>query len=378
MSAMVFGINLIDDTVANVTESSEQTTYPASNAYDLQRRKRVWRSGGFFRVVSGDNTITFREIGTTDLVATIAAGDYATDALFIAAIATALNAAGAATYTVTRDATTNRIKLTSAGDNGVSYFQPRFAADDSMCVSLGFAATNLTGAISYEADLLVLHTEERLTWDLGNPANPTGFIAIGSSRELGMKISPAAVVKLQGNWTNDFDTPSVTYTIPFRDFCFALTDEDGLADVTYGYRYWSMQIVDQANPYGYVELGAVMLGIHLTLERGCPNFPFNNPKVDATDVAYSEGGQTFAKRNYLTERFELNWRLLTRADSLALREFADSVGKHTPFFIAMDPNDVIDADGKNYFKLVRFDQDPIAALESPGHWTMPWSLREEL
>jgi hypothetical protein len=381
MSSMIFHIDLIDaDVVANAFATSEQATYPVSNAYDLERRKRVWRSGGFWDLSANDRTIVFRETSMVDLTATIAASSYSLDSTLLAAIKAALEAAGAATYTVSRDTVTNRIKILSDGMGGGGIFQLMLtnAASADMAAVMGFdTSVDLTGALTYEADKLVIHTGERLTWDLGVPTNPTGFAAIGSTSQSPMKISSSAVVKLQGNWTNNWSAPAVEYILPFEDFIAAVCNEDGLANITYGYRFWSLSIVDPANTYGYVELGAIMLGIHLDIS-GCASFPFVPAYKDAADVAYSEGGQTFIKKNYMSQSFELNWQNLTRADAASLRDFFNYVGKNKAFFISIDPTDVIDSDGLNYFKLVRFEQDVSASLDTPGRWSMPWSLREEV
>ena len=96
---------------ATQTYSSQQTLMPASNTMDGVRRTKVWRSGGYWEITSTNKTIIFREAVGVDLTATIAESNYVTDATFLTAIKTALEAAGLATYTVTRDTTTNKIKI---------------------------------------------------------------------------------------------------------------------------------------------------------------------------------------------------------------------------------------------------------------------------
>jgi hypothetical protein len=238
-------------------------------------------------------------------------------------------------------------------------------------------ASDLTGALSYEADVLRLHTSEWLEWDLGFPANPTGFIAIGD-RNNGIKLSPGAVLKLQGNWTNDWSAPAVDTTLTYNDFGIVEIDEDGLSAYAPGYRYWRFYIEDKDNPNDYVELGAVMLGIHSDLSRGCPEYPLEVPVIDRSNVAYSEGGQAIVGRKPMTQAFRLSWRGLDNASKEELESFYEYFGTHSAFFIAMDPNGVFSSNSRSMVRLVRFEQAPSMRLETFANWSMQWQLREEL
>lgn len=383
MSTLVFNSQLTSaEDVANFSYSSQATGYAATNLYDLNRRSKKWRSQNNFTVVSGDNTLVFRETVGVDLTATITAGSYATDALFFAAVKSALEAAGDSTYTVQRDTTSKRIEIISNGSGGGGIFQLMLTDANSADVAalLGFdTAANLTGALTYEADLLVIHSDEWITWDFGFPVNPTGFFAF-TGRNNVLQISPTATVKLQGNWTNNFSgTPAETFTITYRDFILSLIDEDGIAQNSVpGYRYWRMQIVDKANPDLFVELGVAYLGTDLTVTRGCPAFPFEVPNIDRSQIAFSEGGQTFAARRNNTQQFGLNWQALDIATKEEFDNLFEQVGTHTSFIVAMDKNTVFSTDGYKWVRPVKFDREPVSSLVAPGIWESRWILREEL
>src|SRR5690606_10868250 len=140
------------DYVANATKSSQATGYPASNALNVDKRRRVWRSSGYWLVEEGSNKIVFRETAGVDLEAEVAAGEYTSDTTFLAAIKTALEAAGDSTYTVERDSTTGRIKITSNGVGGDGILQLMWSDADSagMAALLGFSTSgDDTGALSY-------------------------------------------------------------------------------------------------------------------------------------------------------------------------------------------------------------------------------------
>lgn len=368
------------DYVAATTKSSENADYPLTNALDIERRRRTWRSGGYFKVESGDNTLVFREQAGVDLTATIAAAEYASDATFFAAVKAALEDAGVGTYVVSRDTTTARIKIQQSVAGGATVFQLRLAdaASAAMAALMGYStAANVTGATTYEADVIRIHSEEWICWDLGGPVNPTAFIAV-TDRNIPMQISPGATLKIQGNFTNDFSSPAVDLTCEYNDHVIQRIATDGLASNTYGYRYWRFQIIDNDNPDGYVELGVLFLGRHIVTTRGCPGFPFDSEAIDLSEVQYSEAGQAMAGARPMTDQFTLNWNGLNIASKELLVNLWAAFGKSNSFFICMDNDEAFSSDKALYVRLVKFTSEPKYTLIAPQIWAFTMPLREQL
>lgn len=363
--------------IAAETPSSEQAAYPSSNLYDGKRFK-PWRSNGYWLIESGSNTIIFREAVGVDLTATIAAGEYTSSTAFFAAVKTALEAVGVSTYTVSFDTTTGKVKILSALSGGATVFQLRWTDVGSadMAGILGFdTATNDTGAASYIADDMRIHTEEFLLWDLGIPSNPKAFAAIGQ-RNRPLKISPNASIRLQGNSTSNFSTAEFDQAVPYFDNVLALENEDGLH--TSGLRYWRLVIVDQSNSNGYVELGEIFLGDYEDLERGNVVRPFSNSLIDLSDVMVSEGGQVYAAKNNATQRFQLQWQGLKKIDLEILERVFNAFGLNKPFFVSFDRAEVFSTDGETWVRYCRFDTDMEFQLISFNNFSASWNLREEL
>lgn len=382
VNVMVMNTRLTDLTaINNATKSSELAAYPASNAYDINRRTKTWRTAGCFEIVSGENTLVFREQVGVDLTATITAGTYATDALFRAAVKAALEAAGVATYTVSRDATTNRLEITSALDGGATVFQLMLTDSDSadMAAILGFStAADLTGAAAYEADVTVIHTGEWMKWDFGGPVNPTCFAAF-LDRNIPLNISPTATIKLQASHTDAWDTPAEQFTITYKDWILAHTNADGIAQSSAdGYRFWRLLIIDQANPDGYLDLGVVFLGTHIELTRGAPSFPFSAPNLNLSTVVYSVGGQAQVGKAPGSQTFGLFWERLDNASAESLQDFYDDVGLQKSFMVVFDPGTVITTDSKRWIRVCKFEKEPVPEEIRPGNWQCRWNLREQL
>lgn len=117
--------NYVDlDILANSDVSSAQTAFPITNAYNKQRRSKVWRSNGYFNVTDQNNQIVLRETsGGPNLTATIPVSEYRTTTSFIAAVKSALEDVGASTYTVTNSSSTGyKFSIASNGAGGSGFF----------------------------------------------------------------------------------------------------------------------------------------------------------------------------------------------------------------------------------------------------------------
>lgn len=360
------------------TYSSQITAAPATNVYDGTRRTRVWRTGGCFEVTSSNNKIIFRDDVTTDKTAYIPVAQYTSDATFLAAVDAALEAAGLANYTVSRDTTSNKIKITSDLSGGATAFQLRVA--DALFTSasmLGYSTSaNLTGLATYTADVLKIHTSEWLKWDLGSSTIIHAFSMVGSKKN-GLQISPNATIKLQGNTTDAWTSPQYNQTLDFNEKAIGVFNTDGL--YTTGLRYWRLLITDASNPNGYVEVSNVYLGQVFEPTSGCVNFPFDWNFTDLSNTDRSEWGTAFSDIRQVTRDLDLKWFNLSKTEIETLRDFVNLYGTFAPFWICLDPNEVFSSGLEEWILLCRFHPDlPKVSLESPNVFSSTWSLREEV
>lgn len=361
---------------ASVTKSSENAVYPASNVLDIQRRGKVWRTAGFWKIVSGANAIVFRETTGVDLTATVAAGSY-TNTTLAAAIKAALEAAGDSTYTVTYLAT-GIWRIASNGGGGGGIFQLRFEAAGSTIEDiLGFDSSAFTGALSYDADDIRLHTEEHLVFDFGVTTNPKAFCLVGD-RNNPLRISPTASIKLQAALTDSWDTPALEITIPYADAALAVWDFEGLADVSPGYRFWRFVIVDRDNPRLYLEFGAAFLGDMISCTRGCAVFPLNLRGRDTSTVVVSESGQAYGLKRPKTKGIGLRFQALLKAESEAVWEHWETVGITDNWFLILDAYGAFTTTKENNVKLVRFAEDFEGVLGSYDNFSAQMALEEAL
>lgn len=363
---------------ATQTYSSQQTLMPASNVIPGSRRSHVWRSNGYWVVTSANKGIVLRTTVGIDQTVNIAEATYTSDSSFLTAVKAALDSeAYGATFTVTRDTTTNAIKMTSdLGGTSTIFSLMCTNASFTSASLLGFSTvSDLTGAATYTADTVKLHSYEWIKWDLGTSANPTAFCLIGL-RNSAFKLSATATIKLQGSTTDSWTSPEYDQTLTYSEFGVGIFSTTGLH--TSALRYWRLYIEDKSNAYGYVEISKVFLGEGLDLTRGSVQYPLRTNMVDYGEKFISRGGVTFHDSVQLTETIELNWNGLTKSEKDDMEDFVRLAGMSESFFLMMDPDEVFSDDSIRHLRLVKFDSGPSFSLISPNNFSSDWTVREEV
>lgn len=371
----ILDTNYVDiELLANSSVSSEQTSFPVTNAYNLQRRSKVWRSEGYFNVTALNSDIVFND-GSGNVTASIAVAEYDSTSSFMAAIDAALESAGVANYTITQN-TNFKFVISSDLSGGATVFE-LITTDAGFTAAemLGFdILTDKTGASSYTADVLIISTGEFIRWDMGISSLPSAFSMIGP-RNKPLKLSPSGTFTLKGNFTNNFTNPYYSQVLSYDDEVIAVMSETTLADT--GLRYWQVEFEDQ-NPNGYVEVGAFFLGTYFSPIRGRVNFPFVSQYVDRSQTIFSEGGQTYADIFEQSQKYNIVWNGLQKEDIEDITEIFRVYGVAKPFFISFDSSAAFSDEFNRFLKFVKFQEEPSFRLVSPNNFVCEMTLREEL
>jgi hypothetical protein len=363
--------------VISIDYSSENSSYAASNLENFGRRGKVWRSAGYFKVDATNDKIIFRDDAITDKTATIASGEYTSLSAFLSAVDAALEAVGAANYTVTQDGSTGKIKLLSDLSGGATAFQLILTNINFTAYNLlGFDnSADLTDAAFYLGDYLSIHSSEFIELDLGTITLVQAVILVGRNREA-IKISPSAVIKIQGNMTSNWDTPAYEETLSYHNEAIYLASENGLAGASY--RYWRIYIEDKQNLNYYIELSKIFIGECFFSERGCPQFGLSNEFNDSSTTVYSESGTSLSEINNKTEVISFEFSFMTKGDMERLRLIFEEFGTAKPFFIIFDNNEVLSTEKEMWAKLVKFTKNISVEAVSPNNFTCEISVREEI
>ena len=362
--------NYFDSDLVNaITTSSENSTYPVTNSYRFQRRGKVFRFNGNVTVTSSNNQIYFND--GSNQTATLTSGDYIMSTTFLVEIKAALEAASVDTFTVTY--TNSKITIASSGGTfQLLLTSANFTAEDI----LGFDnSADLTGALTYTSDNVVIHSQEWIEIDFGVPINPEAFILIGKRNET-IKISPSANIKLQGNTTSNWGSPEYDQALTWGENVIYISNSDGLH--TQPLRFWRFYIEDSKNAFGYIELSNIFLGNGFVPARGCPQFGLKNNLTDQSVTVYSDSGISLSDVRPQTQQIDFEFKFMTIVDNEELQFIFDVYGTARPFFIILDENEVFSTNSGDWVKYVKFVREPSISIDSPANFSSSISIREEL
>lgn len=370
----IFNVNYADSEIlADYEASSADSEFPITNAFNQNRRSKVWRSAGFWDITTSNNRLVFRETTGVDLTAVLNTSTYTTITSFLAEIKRALEAVGASTYTVSQN--NLRIQIVSNGAGGGGIFELDYSSS-TLVDEIGLTSDK-TGSLTALCDVAMIHgtSGEYIEFDMGVPTNPDAFIAI-DQKDASLKISPTATIKLQANETGNWSSPSYDQTITYDEEVLSVFSDTGLADQAY--RYWRFYVYDNANPNGYIQIGAIFLGNYMSWSRGRASFPLRQTYVDRSVNIFSEGGQSFSDIKTKTQNFTVEITALQKADIEEFDIFFNDFGVGLPFFVSMDNCEAFSTDKNRRVMLAKLENAPSYEFISPNYFNVSINLREEL
>ncbi len=368
MTCLIGSYNFLNrDLISSYSFSSGSTEFPGTNLINYSSRSKVWRSAGYFDITSSNNVLIIREAADVDLTATVAAAEYTSTTDLCTAIKTALDAAGAYTYTVSF----SNAEFTIAATDVFKIMTTDVLS--TLADVIGFdTATDKTGADEYTADESKIHTSEFITFDLGLASNPDLF-CLTSRRDVGLNLTNSAVIKLRGNSTSNFSVPDFEATLTLHDSIIVHQSSSGFGS----YRYWQVHVVDSGNPDGYIEFGAIFLGNAFRPSQGFASFPLGSEFSDLSINTRMLSGVIYSEIKNRYESFAWQYEFLSQTEREDLEDFIRFVGTSRPFFMVLDPNSAYSS--ANYMaKYCRFASLPSMRYERFQYFSESIEVEEDL
>ncbi len=142
----------------------------------------------------------------------------------------------------------------------------------------------------------------------------------------------AATVKIQGNASDSWGSPSVDETITWRDYIMDKNFTGG------SYQWWRVHIADAANADTFVELGYLFIGNNFTLgdiiEREFSLMYLENSLIHETRTGQVYGDKGISRRLWAFNLPHIEGSEITNLDTMW-----GSVGKYRPFVFFLDETD---------------------------------------
>jgi hypothetical protein len=330
----ILDYNYAFDPSVGISATSEDSNFPASNL-SKRFRSKVWRSSGTFVITSSNNKLNFKESGGgSELTATLTNGTYS-PAELASEIKSGMEAAGAATYTVSHSTATGKWTLSTAGAYLSLLRSTGTDVANSVWSAIGFATlSDSTGSLSYTGSKIAIHTVERVVFDLRTTEDIDSFAMLSNPMNSGgFKFSESAVIRLKGSASNSWDAPLVTVTLSIDDVHDAITHFFALAQTC---RFWAVEMIDPSNASLYVELSKVFLSKATQLSQ-TPEIGFTDTATDRSNVTETPYGHRYADIYPNRRAIELSYSAMTESDIQTLQSIFKRVGAVTPIAAALDP-----------------------------------------
>lgn len=335
----------------DVSASSSNAEFPSSNLTKTFRSK-VWRSSGNYEITSTNNLIDFKESGGgSELTATLTEGRYTASEL-ATHIKSELESASAnaRTYTVTHSSVTGKFTIQGQVFLSLLFSTGTNAAGSARNV-LGYGTNDFTGNTSYTSPSASFHTDEWVLIDLKSAEEIDTFAVVFDPR-FGIKLSENAVVTLQANSADSWDTPLYSQALSIDNtwssiFLYLTAAQE--------YRFWRLKIVDSQNAYGYIELGTIMLGKSRDIGR-CPDNGFTLGIIDQTKIDKNAYGNVYADLYPIKKTLSFDFNIIDYDTKKSIEESYTLAGVHTPILVSLDPNETL-FDKDDFLIYGKYDKD---------------------
>lgn len=326
----------------------------------LRSRHGTGTGNGRFVVTAGaNNKINFNE-GGAELTATLTAGTYNGQTLAVE-VETQLTAAGALSYSVSYSDSTAKFTIAASGNFALLWNTGTNKAVDASGL-LGFSdAADDTGTDTYTSDTMVIHTSEIYDFDLG-AAYEYDSVAL-----LNHNLSASATIKVYGADDDAFTSNVVTDTLTHNtnnlyEFIAAARTK----------RYVRLEVIDVANPAGYVQVGVFVVGKYLETNRCFGQY--DDGPLDETEIEYSPSNNAFVTQ----ERPALNnWVLpftgLDDTSVAGVKLLLTECGVRLGFWLCTDATA---ANTSSYW--VKLKEVSLPHFNHNGHWSWEAPVEERL
>ena len=157
-------------------------------------------------------------------------------------------------------------------------------------------------------------------------ADLTTAASVTSAIILAHTIPATATIKIQGNDTDEWSSPSVDETITHSTGTMAKAFTGG------SHRYWRL-FIDKDDPGDQFDIGRLFIGTYTTLPQ--PR-NYSEQFIDPSEVSKAVGGQTYTYAKTPYKQVSLSYNTLSETNYQLLETLFDSIGTHTPLFLQVN------------------------------------------
>ena len=361
--------NFSDIDTGRLSYSSQKAGYPISNCLNNSKRYKVWKPTGHFEITASNRNIYIND--GVDKTVQLTIGHYATAALLVAHIQTQLNAVSSG-WTCAYSSTTFKFTIANSGSVSLRFSQTSNACWDT----LGYIGTSDETGTSFVADAQRNHTHEFITFNFGYNQN-IKFIGLISPKQIAFPFSHSATIKIQASNVENWETPDLEEDLEIDEngaFVFLDVDNDT------AYAYWRIYIEDKLNPSGpELQISQVYIGDYFTFPARPVNRGYSKGSFDPSEGTESMSGVRYFDTKISVDFFRsIQIDIAERDDKDGVERIFKMLGKHTPFFISIDPEKDYTDKLSETTKYVFFESEPSEVHTVRDFFTLQFNFSEAI
>lgn len=191
-------------------------------------------------------------------------------------------------------------------------------------------------------------TDFHIIIDLGSIANVDSFIML-LPLEGKVNMTNDAVIKLQANSSDSWDTPAVDLTLEHDVIKRQISHYFSEAQA---YRYWRITVNDPTAESNYIEISKLIIGASVTFPNAQNGFKFG--KDDGTKITRNDFGTAYADKYPILKTLNLSYKTLLLSEIEVLDNVFNENGNNIPVFITLDEtNTLFDKDRYSIYGLMQ-------------------------
>lgn len=162
--------------------------------------------------------------------------------------------------------------------------------------------------------------------------------------EDGIKLTGSATLTVKANATDTWSSPAVSQSLTV-DNTYSVASH--YFSTPQSYRYWQIEIVDEGNPWDYIELGLVWIGMSLDITNAQNGFKYS--LVDRSQTIETDFGHSYSDEYPTSAVMEFSYALLDYEEIQILDEVFRVNGSRKPVLVVVDASSAVFA--KDHFTL---------------------------
>lgn len=171
-------------------------------------------------------------------------------------------------------------------------------------------------------------TDEWIKINFGSAVSITDVAIIGHN------FTNGATVRIQGNNSDSWGSPTINETITWRDYIMDKAFTGG------SHTWWRLHIADAANPDTFLQFGYIFIGIDIAF-GDIISREWAETKIENSLIGETRTGQVYGDEGIIRRLFTFDVPHIDETEKANFEAIFDAVGTHTPFVLFIDENDTV-------------------------------------